>query len=179
MRSLFSLLIAVLVLVGCNAQKAQMKSDAVEMNNPEKAAFAKKASTIVKIEKSEAEWKKELSDEEYYILREKGTERAHTGDLLHNKKKGTYTCAACELPLFDSSTKFESGTGWPSFYAPVASENVGELEDRKYGMVRTEVVCGRCDGHLGHVFNDGPKPTGLRYCMNSVSLDFVEEEKKQ
>jgi peptide-methionine (R)-S-oxide reductase len=146
-----------------------------EKKNMKKVAI----SSIKKIEKSEAEWKKELTDEEYYILREKGTERAFTGDLLNNKKEGTYTCAACALPLFESNTKFKSGTGWPSFYAPIAVENVVEEEDKQFGMVRTEVLCGRCDGHLGHVFNDGPKPTGLRYCLNSVSLDFVEKSKKK
>jgi len=181
MKSILSLLAVVLVLASCNAQKSQVKASA-EMKQEKKAVLTMGKSAIKeikKIEKTEAEWKSELSDEEYYILREKGTERAHTSDLLHNKKEGTYTCAACDLPLFDSSTKFKSGTGWPSFYAPIASENVGELEDRKFGMVRTEVVCARCDGHLGHVFNDGPKPSGLRYCMNGVSLDFVEKDAKK
>lgn len=129
-----------------------------------------------RIEKSEAAWKKELSDYEYYILREKGTERAFTSNLLNNKEAGVYTCAACSLPLFLSDTKFKSGTGWPSFYAPINDINVAEIADMSYGMVRTEVVCARCDGHLGHVFSDGPKPTGLRYCINGVALDFEEKE---
>jgi len=125
----------------------------------------------------EAEWKKRLTPTQYHILREKGTERAFTGTLLENKKEGIYTCAGCKLPLFETKTKFDSGTGWPSFYAPLAKENVLEEEDRSYGMVRTEVMCARCGGHLGHVFNDGPDPTGLRYCMNSESLGFTEKEK--
>lgn len=122
---------------------------------------------------SEEEWKSRLSDMEYYVLRQKGTERAFTGDLLQIKEKGTYTCAGCQLPLFSSDTKFNSGTGWPSFHSPINDENVAEETDTAYGMVRTEVLCNRCGGHLGHVFPDGPKPTGLRYCINSVSLDFV------
>ena len=129
---------------------------------------------IVKIIKSNDQWKKELNAMEYNVLREKGTERAFSGDLWDNHENGVYICRACKLPLFNSDTKFESGTGWPSFYKPINKRNVTEISDVSHGMVRTEVVCGRCDGHLGHVFDDGPKPTGLRYCMNSVSLDFVK-----
>ena len=127
------------------------------------------------VSKTEKEWKDQLNDQEYEVLREKGTERAYSGDLLDIKEEGTYTCAACDLDLFVSETKFKSGTGWPSFYSHVGDSNVVEISDRSYGMVRTEVVCGRCGGHLGHVFEDGPKPTGLRYCINSVSLDFKED----
>ena len=143
---------------------------------PKKVKKSGSDSSIEKIEKSESEWKEELSDFEYYVLREKGTERAFTGELLNNKEEGTYICAACELPLFQSSTKFKSGTGWPSFFEPINNVNVAEEEDKSYGMVRTEVLCARCDGHLGHVFPDGPRPTGLRYCINSVSLKFQKAE---
>jgi len=127
------------------------------------------------VSKTEEEWKEILTAQEYEVLRQKGTERAFSGDLLENKEEGTYTCAACELPLFNSNTKFKSGTGWPSFYTFVGDTNVVGIVDRSYGMARTEVVCGQCGGHLGHVFEDGPKPSGLRYCINSVSLDFKED----
>lgn len=130
---------------------------------------------IEKVEKSEQEWKKELSPEEYHILREKGTERAFTGKYWDNHEEGKYVCAACGLELFDSDTKFESGSGWPSFYKPIDEDHVDAETDRSYGMIRDEVLCARCGGHLGHVFDDGPKPTGLRYCINSAALKFEKE----
>jgi len=123
-----------------------------------------------KIEKSAEEWKQNLTPEQFHICREKGTERPFTGEYVHSKEVGTYKCVACGNQLFDSSTKFDSGTGWPSFYQPAESDSVATAEDRAYGMVRTEVICNACGAHLGHVFKDGPKPTGLRYCINSVSL---------
>jgi peptide-methionine (R)-S-oxide reductase len=120
---------------------------------------------------SAAEWQKRLSPEQFYVLRKHGTERAGTSPLNAEKRKGTFTCAGCEQALFDAGTKFESGTGWPSFYQPLPNA-VGETTDKSFFMTRTEVHCSRCEGHLGHVFNDGPKPTGLRYCMNGVAMKF-------
>ncbi len=125
---------------------------------------------------SDAEWKKRLTPEQFAILRSSSTERPFCSGFLKNKEPGMYVCAGCGLPLFDSSTKFESGTGWPSFYRPAVDGNVVSKEDDSHGMIRTEVNCARCDGHLGHVFDDGPQPTGLRYCINGESLKFVANQ---
>jgi peptide-methionine (R)-S-oxide reductase len=134
------------------------------------------ADKVEKITKSEDEWRKELTPEQYHILREKGTERAFTGEYAHNKTPGVYRCAACGQELFDSDTKYDSGSGWPSFYQPTDPGKVELHDDNAFGMRRTEVICSKCESHLGHVFPDGPKPTGQRFCINSASLKH--EEKK-
>src|SRR5882724_2238926 len=128
-----------------------------------------------KIEKTDEEWRKELTPEQYHVLREKGTERPFTGKYANHHEVGTYLCAACGQELFGSDTKFESGSGWPSFTQPISDENVATETDMTFGMARTEVMCSRCGGHLGHVFNDGPRPTGMRFCMDSASLDFEKK----
>jgi peptide-methionine (R)-S-oxide reductase len=129
-----------------------------------------------KVQKSDEEWRSKLTPDQYRVLRQKGTERAFTGAFVDNHENGTYRCAACGEPLFESDTKFDSGSGWPSFFKPLSPDAVATEEDLDHGMRRTEVHCRKCGSHLGHVFEDGPKPTGLRYCVNSISLDFQKRK---
>lgn len=165
MKNRFLLFSIALLLTGITACTAQQQD---ETKNP----YYKPAETA-KLKVSDAEWKKVLAPKAYNILREKGTEQANTGPYVHNEKQGTYYCAACGFPLFSSKTKFDSHTGWPSFYQPLTKASVMQAKDNTYGMERDEVICARCGGHLGHVFDDGPAPTGLRYCMNGYALNFV------
>lgn len=168
--------------LGCSAVASVSEQGAVPAATPRKPAKEAKPVREIAftdgefdgktITKADAVWKKELSSSEFYILRQEGTERPYTGEYADHHEHGTYHCAACGLVLFRSETKFDSGTGWPSFYQPIFKKNVTEKDDRSLGEIRTEVECARCGSHLGHVFDDGPKPTGLRYCMNSVSLKF-------
>ena len=162
------LVLAAVATAGCTETAAPPGVTAQEshdMNEPHPAKY--------EIQKSDEQWRQQLTDQQYHILREKGTEPAFTGEYVDEKRPGTYRCAACGQPLFDAETKFESGTGWPSFYQPLADDRVAQQRDTSHGMVRTEALCSRCGGHLGHVFEDGPRPTGLRYCLNSASLQFV------
>ena len=174
MKMLVSLLTG-FILIACSQPKTNQQSEQ-QLEDKVPAHFVVANDTLKKVEKTEDQWKKELTEQEFYVLRQEGTERAFSGEFWDNKEKGTYVCGGCQLPLFSSSTKYKSGTGWPSFWEPIKKEHVGEHKDTRYGMVRVEVHCNRCGGHLGHVFEDGPKPTGLRYCINSVSLDFVKEQ---
>jgi peptide-methionine (R)-S-oxide reductase len=170
------LLIATSLTLTLTACAQDMQSTAKRPNLKSKYDLSGYPKVSDKVRKSDEEWRAQLTPEQYRILRTSGTELACSGKLLNNKEKGVYVCAACGNPLFSSEFKFESGTGWPSFYAEIEQGRVSEHVDRSWGMVRTEINCARCDSHLGHVFDDGPDPTGLRYCTNSESLKFEKKE---
>ena len=157
MKKFFTAIICLATLASCNAQQNKKTASKNQFE----------------ITKTDAEWKKQLSPLAYEVSRKQGTEQAFSGQYNDNHQKGIYTCIGCGQEVFSSENKFESGTGWPSFYKPIKAGNVGETVDKSYGMTRTEVHCSRCGGHLGHIFDDGPKPTGLRYCINSVSMNFI------
>jgi len=182
----FLLFASIIIVVSACSQNTKVAEKATQETETSSVVVIKKSTDnqrldafpdkIEKVEKTADEWREVLTVEEYRILREEGTERAFTGKYWDNKKEGTYYCRGCGLALFESKTKFKSGTGWPSYYQPIKEEYVTSKTDNKYGWNRTEVLCARCDGHLGHVFDDGPAPTGLRYCINGNILTFEEDE---
>ena len=173
----FALTLLIFSFMACiQANEKERTASVASETNQKYPLLSLTDTSLKKVVKTNASWKKILTTDQYFILREKGTERPFQNKYNDNHKKGHYFCAGCKLPLFSSKTKFNSGTGWPSFYAPINSNRVKEVADKSLGMVRGEIVCARCDGHLGHLFDDGPNPTGLRYCMNSASLLFQESK---
>lgn len=173
---ILTLVMALFSFISCNQAQKKVMNTSEKKEASQALLLSLAGDTLQTVVKTDAQWQAELTEMEYYVLRKAGTERAFTSELLNVKDKGIYTCAGCSLPLFSSDTKFNSGTGWPSFWQPIRSEHIIDKVDKSYGMVRIENVCARCGGHLGHVFEDGPKPTGLRYCMNGAALKFVKTE---
>jgi len=180
---MLSLLLTTLTLWQCDRTGKSVKENKATQNKTVMQSESKEDNTkgteLEKVVKTDAEWKAQLTDMEYRVAREDGTERAFSGRYWNLKDDGVYHCVCCDLPLFDSETKYASGSGWPAFYAPVKKEYVDEKLDKSLGMTRAEIECKRCGCHLGHVFDDGPEPTGLRYCVNSVSLKFKEREEEK
>ncbi len=175
--AVFMITLTGVVLTGCGLRNADAE------NKPENfvtndSTKEKSGEYMFKVQKTDEEWKKELTEEQYYVLRQKGTERAFTGEYDHHKEKGVFACAGCGAELFSSEMKYDSGCGWPAFFTKLAGDRIIEQVDRSFGMIRTEILCASCGGHLGHVFDDGPQPTGLRYCVNSASLKFIRSGQK-